>query len=85
MKIWDDIAKDSPLVKIQSNSDVKSKQVDDLTIIGEQSNISEKTSFTTSIVGSNCMVENKIRVINTIIMNNVTLKEGYTLSLYFVF
>ncbi|XP_077298702.1 eukaryotic translation initiation factor 2B subunit gamma [Arctopsyche grandis] len=80
MKIWDDIAKDSPLVKIHVNSDVKSKQVDDLTIIGEQSNISEKTSFTSSIVGSNCMVENKIRVINTIIMNNVTLKEGCVLQ-----
>lgn len=71
-------------MKIHSSSDVKTKQIDDLTIIGEQSVISEKTSFTSTIVGSNCIVENKVRVINCVLMNNVTIKEGFVFLLLYL-
>lgn len=71
----------SPLPeKCHPNSEVKTKQIDDASIVGEKSVVSEKTSIKTTFIGANCTVENKVRLTNCLLMNNVTIKEGCVLE-----
>ncbi|CAG4937875.1 unnamed protein product [Colias eurytheme] len=77
---WEEIT-GSPLTdRIHPNSDVKTKQIDETSTVGEKSFISEKTSIKCSFIGSNCTIENKVRLTNCILMNNVTIKEGSVLQ-----
>lgn len=45
--------------------------------MGDQSVVSEKTSIKGTFIGANCTIENKVRLTNCILMNNVNIKEGY--------
>lgn len=56
---------------------MKTKQIDDNCTVGEKTIINEKTSVKNSFIGSNCNIENKVRLTNCILMNNVTIKERY--------
>lgn len=56
-------------------ADIKSNQVDNKCIIWESAKLNEKTSFKNSIIGSNTEISSFSRVFNSIIMNNVTIKE----------
>ncbi|XP_045493551.1 translation initiation factor eIF-2B subunit gamma [Colias croceus] len=77
---WEEIT-GSPLTdRIHPNSDVKTKQIDETSTVGEKSFISEKTSIKCTFIGSNCTIENKVRLTNCILMNNVTIKEGSVLQ-----
>lgn len=61
---------------IHSNSEVKTKQIDETCTVGEKSIIAEKTSIKSTFIGANCTIENKVRLTNCILMNNVTIREG---------
>ncbi|XP_026739921.1 translation initiation factor eIF-2B subunit gamma [Trichoplusia ni] len=66
--------------RIHPDSEVKTKQIDESSTVGEKSIISEKTSIKNTFIGANCTVENKVRLTNCILMNNVTIKEGCVLQ-----
>ncbi|XP_026485744.2 translation initiation factor eIF2B subunit gamma [Vanessa tameamea] len=66
--------------RINLNSEVKTKQIDEASTVGEKSVIAEKTSIKCTFVGANCVIENKVRLTNCILMNNVTIKEGCVLQ-----
>lgn len=76
IKKWKDVAKSNALTRIHPTSDVKSKQMDEESVVGDQTMISDKTSIKCSIMGAHCKIENKVRLTNCIIMNNVIVKEG---------
>ncbi|XP_077132924.1 translation initiation factor eIF2B subunit gamma [Ranitomeya variabilis] len=48
--------------------------------IGEQTRIGEKTSVKHSLVGSNCIIKERVKITNCIIMNGVTIQESCTLQ-----
>lgn len=77
---WDKVAGSAMSNRLNPTSEVRTKQIDDLSTVGDQSILSEKTSIKNSFIGSNCTVENKVRISNCIIMNNVTIKEGCVLQ-----
>lgn len=61
------------LVRIHSNAEIHSNQVDEQCLVGEGTVIAEKTSIRNSFIGSNCVVNSKVRVFNCILMNNVQI------------
>lgn len=74
---WEELT-GSPLTdRFHPSSDVKTKQIDEMCIVGEKSLINERTSIKSTFIGANCTIENKVRLTNCILMNNVTVKEGY--------
>ncbi|XP_038210697.1 translation initiation factor eIF-2B subunit gamma [Zerene cesonia] len=77
---WEEITGTSITDRIHPNSDVKTKQIDENSTVGEKSLISEKTSIKSTFIGSNCTIENKVRLTNCILMNNVNIKEGSVLQ-----
>ncbi|XP_022122865.2 translation initiation factor eIF-2B subunit gamma [Pieris rapae] len=77
---WEEITGLPLNEKIHPNSEVKTKQIDENTTVGEKSILSEKTSIKCTFIGSNCTIENKVRLTNCILMNNVTIKEGCVLQ-----
>ncbi|XP_041976383.1 translation initiation factor eIF-2B subunit gamma [Aricia agestis] len=80
MSKWDEITGTTLSNKYHPNSEVKTKQIDDVSTVGEKSIVSEKTSIRNTSIGMNCIVENKVRLTNCILMNNVTVKEGCVLQ-----
>ncbi|KAH9629021.1 hypothetical protein HF086_007506 [Spodoptera exigua] len=66
--------------RFHPDSDVKTKQIDETSTVGEKSLVSEKTSIKNTFIGANCTIENKVRLTNCILMNNVTIKEGCVLQ-----
>lgn len=76
MKYWKDIVKDNSS-NISPESEIESTQLEkDTCFIDAQTKIAPKTSVKTSSVGRGCIIENKTRISDCIIMNNVTIKEG---------
>lgn len=73
---WEEVTGSTLTDRIHPNSDVKTKQIDETCTVGEKSIIAEKTSIKSTFVGANCVIENKVRLTNCILMNNVTIKEG---------
>lgn len=65
------------LVRLHPGAEVKSTQVDDSTLVGETTLLSEKTSFKSSAIGGFCSVMSRTRIANCVIMNNVKINEGY--------
>ncbi|XP_063821358.1 translation initiation factor eIF2B subunit gamma [Ostrinia nubilalis] len=77
---WEEIT-GAPLVdRFHPNSEVKTKQIDETSTVGEKSVVSEKTSIKNTFIGANCTIENKVRLTNCILMNNVTIKDGCVLQ-----
>ncbi|KAK5644306.1 hypothetical protein RI129_005606 [Pyrocoelia pectoralis] len=77
---WEKLTKDKELNRIDSSADIQSTQVDDKCIVWNSCKLSEKTSFKSSILGFNCEVEKFSRVFNSIIMNDVVIKEKVALE-----
>ncbi|CAG9785016.1 unnamed protein product [Diatraea saccharalis] len=77
---WEELT-GSPLEKrFHPESDVKTKQIDENSTVGDKTIINEKTSIKNTFIGDNCNIENKVRLTNCILMNNVTIKEGCVLQ-----
>lgn len=74
---WDKITGGQPLTLKHPKSDNKSSQVDDKTIFWESAKLHEKTSFKNAIIGTNSEISSFSRVFNSIIMNDVVIKERY--------
>lgn len=73
---WEEMT-GAPLTnRFHPNSEVKTKQIDENSTVGEKSVVSEKTSIKNTFIGANCTIENKVRLTNCILMNNVTIQEG---------
>ncbi|XP_022918324.1 translation initiation factor eIF2B subunit gamma [Onthophagus taurus] len=73
---WPRIINDKlELIKIDPKAEIKSNQVDEKCIIWESAKLSEKTSFKNANIGANTEVSSFSRVFNSIVMNNVTIKE----------
>lgn len=74
--LWNDLFVDSvppPLVSPQSN--VKSTQITDCAV-SDHTTITERTSLKNCVIGSNCSVNMKSRIANSVLMNGVTIEEG---------
>ncbi|XP_066993456.1 translation initiation factor eIF2B subunit gamma [Anabrus simplex] len=79
-ELWPLVTGNRELIAINPTSEIKSTQVDGDCMVGEQSFLSEKTSFKASSIGAHCTVESKVRVSGCIIMNGVKIREGCVLS-----
>lgn len=77
---WEELTGSPLSERFHPNSEVKTKQIDELSTVGEKSLVSEKTSIKNTIISANCTIENKVRLTNCILMNNVTIKEGCVLQ-----
>ncbi|RZC41892.1 translation initiation factor eIF-2B subunit gamma [Asbolus verrucosus] len=77
---WNKITDGLSLVLKHPKSENKSSQVDDKCVIWEGAKLHEKTSFKNSIIGSSTEVCSFSRVFNSIIMNNVLIKEKVALE-----
>lgn len=63
--------------RIDSKADIKSTQVDNSCIIWDGVKLNEKTSFKSSIIGTNTEVKSFSRVFNSVVMGNVVINERY--------
>lgn len=77
---WGSITGSCELTPIHPTSDIKSTQIDDSCIVGEQSSIAEKTSIKSCNIGAHCQIEPKVRLTQCILMNGVKIQEGCILS-----
>lgn len=59
--------------------------MDDKCVIWENAKLHEKTSFKNSVIGSNSEIHSFSRVFNSILMNNVLIKEKYVFCIFYVF
>lgn len=73
--VWDKISNGKELVKMNPKADILSNQIDDKCIIWDGVKLNEKTSFKNCIIGTNSTVNSFSRVFNSIVMNNVVIKE----------
>lgn len=64
---------------ISPTATINSTQFSDNSV-GENSFVSEKTSIRGTIFGANCRVNEKTRISDSILMNNVTVEDGYGFS-----
>lgn len=75
MDLWEKITGGCNLVNQHPGAVVNSNQVDNKCFIWDGAKLNEKTSFKNSIVGTNTTINSFSRVFNSIVMNNVTVKE----------
>lgn len=71
-EVWNSICPNLPLISPEAI--VKSTQTADIAV-GESTTLAEKTSIKSSIFGVNCVVNEKTRISNCFIMNNVVIHE----------
>lgn len=77
---WAKVTGGAKFVKIHDSAVIKSTQIDDLCIVGENTTISEKTSIKECNIGARCVIESKVRLSNCTLMNGVKIREGCVLS-----
>jgi len=46
-------------------------------VVGAGTKIGEKCSIKKSVIGRHCHIEDKVKIINSVIMNHVTISAGY--------
>ncbi|KAJ1532156.1 hypothetical protein ONE63_000780 [Megalurothrips usitatus] len=80
LQIWEKVTGGQPLVRLHPGADIKSTQVDDATMVGEMSLLSEKTSFRGTALGASCAILSRTRIADCVIMNNVKINEGCVLN-----
>jgi len=64
------------MMPIHPTSSIKSTQMDDQCMVGEQSSIAEKTSIKSCNIGAHCQIEPKVQLANCILMNGVRIQSG---------
>ncbi|KAL1491370.1 hypothetical protein ABEB36_011977 [Hypothenemus hampei] len=74
-EIWDKVSCNMEIVKKSSKAEIESNQIDEKCILWDGCKLKEKTSFKNCVIGSNSIVNSFSRVFNSIVMNNVVLKE----------
>ncbi|XP_025835869.1 translation initiation factor eIF-2B subunit gamma [Agrilus planipennis] len=79
-EIWEKITNGEKLAMIGPLAEIKSTQVDNKCLIWDGSKLHEKTSFKNSTIGSNTEVFSFSRVFNSLVMNNVTIKEKVSIE-----
>ncbi|KAJ4450126.1 translation initiation factor eIF2B subunit gamma isoform X2 [Periplaneta americana] len=77
---WEMVTGGVQFVRVHSSADIKSTQMDDTCMVGENTTIAEKTSIKACIIGARCEIESKVRLANCILMNGVKIREGCILS-----
>lgn len=50
-------------------------------LIGQDTQVGEKSSIKHSVIGSSCHIRDRVNITNCLLMNSVTVEEGYV-SLY---
>ncbi|CAG9138528.1 unnamed protein product [Plutella xylostella] len=80
MSKWEELMGAPLTERFHPTSEVKTRQIDETSTVGDKSVVSEKTSIKNTFIGANCTIENKVRLTNCILMNNVTIKEGCVLE-----
>ncbi|PSN35021.1 Translation initiation factor eIF-2B subunit gamma [Blattella germanica] len=78
--LWSAMTGGSECIAVHQTSDIKSTQMDETCMVGEQTSIAEKTSIKGCNIGANCQIETKVRLTNCIIMNGVKVREGCVLT-----
>ncbi|XP_046979408.1 translation initiation factor eIF-2B subunit gamma [Schistocerca americana] len=76
--VWNSL--NGNLKLLSPTSTIKSNHIGSECIVGDATEIAEKTTLTNCIIGSNCIVQTKTKLLNCIIMNNVAIEEGSSLS-----
>lgn len=46
-------------------------------LIGSDTQVGEKSSIKRSVIGSSCVIRDRVTVTNCLLMNSVTVEEGY--------
>jgi translation initiation factor eIF-2B subunit gamma len=49
-------------------------------VVGEGTSIGAKCSIKKSIIGRRCNIGNNVKIVNSVIMDFVTIKEGYNIQ-----
>ncbi|XP_046390463.1 translation initiation factor eIF-2B subunit gamma [Ischnura elegans] len=80
LREWKEITGGKDLPRISSTSVVKSTQVDEHCMIGDDTKVSEKTSLKACVIGSRCVIEEKVRLANCIVMDGVHIHSGSSLQ-----
>lgn len=71
-ELWESLTGNAPLVS--PSAIIKSTQMSDCAV-AENTTISERTSIKSTVFGINCLVNEKTRISDSYIMNNVTIEE----------
>ncbi|KAJ8966790.1 hypothetical protein NQ317_001729 [Molorchus minor] len=72
---WSKITGGKELILKSPKAIITSTQVDEKCVVWEGTKLNEKTSFKNSIIGANSEVSSFSRVFNSVVMNNVIIKE----------
>ncbi|KAJ8946815.1 hypothetical protein NQ318_002094 [Aromia moschata] len=80
MDKWEKITGGKESISKSPKASILTNQVDNKCIIWEGAKLNEKTSFKESIIGANTEISSFSRVFNSIIMNNVMVKEKVALE-----
>ena len=51
-------------------------------VIGEKLNLGEKSAVKRSMIGNCCEIGDRVKINNSIIMDNVKIREGYVKRVY---
>lgn len=49
-------------------------------LIGSDTQVGEKSSIKHSVIGSSCVIRDRVTITNCLLMNTVTVEEGYVFS-----
>lgn len=60
-------------------------QVGSDSLVGDGSTVAERVSVKHSVIGRHCTIGDKCRITNCVIMNYVTIKEGFVYLLFFFY
>ncbi|KAJ8977213.1 hypothetical protein NQ317_015388 [Molorchus minor] len=77
---WSKITGGNELILKSPKAIITSTQVDEKCVVWEGAKLNEKTSFKNSIIGANSEVSSFSRVFNSVVMNNVIIKERVALE-----
>lgn len=49
-------------------------------VVGEGTRVGERASIKKSVIGKHCVIHDGVKIINSVIMNHVTISAGYDAS-----
>lgn len=51
-------------------------------VVGQGTKVGERCTIKRSVIGKHCHIEDKVKIINSVIMNHVTISAGYVLQFH---
>lgn len=60
------------------NTTITDSKIGQDSLIGDASRLDEKCSVKKSVIGAHCIIGKNVKIVNSIIMDNVVLEDKYT-------